>query len=93
MIREYAATCVTNAEQMAELAGWSAADADSVGFSSPVERRVRDALSARSPRTVDAIAKASGLSPAEVMGVLGTLDLAGAVRERERGWVLSPGVN
>lgn len=93
LIREYAATCVTNAEQMAELAGWSAADADSVVFSSPVERRVRDALSARSPRTVDAIAKASGLSPAEVMGVLGTLDLAGAVRERERGWVLSPGVN
>lgn len=93
LIREYAATCVTNAEQMAELAGWTAADAESAVFSSPSERRVRDAMSARSPRTIDAIAKASGLGPAEVMGVLGTLDLSGAVREHERGWILSPGMS
>lgn len=93
LIREYAATCVTNAEQMAELAGWTAADTEAAVFSSPSERRVRDAMSARSPRTIDAIAKASGLGPAEVMGVLGTLDLSGAVREHERGWILSPGMS
>lgn len=89
LIREYAATCVTNAEQMAELAGWSVADAQAETFASPQERRVLDALSRRSPRTIDAVAKASGLAPREVAGVLGTLDLAGAVQEREHGWVLS----
>lgn len=91
LIREYAATCVTNAEQMAELAGWSVADAQAEAFASPQERRVRDALSRRAPRTIDVIAKASGLAPREVAGVLGALDLAGAVQEREHGWVLSAG--
>jgi DNA processing protein len=91
LIREYAATCVTNAAQMAELAGWTAVDADAQAFASPEERRVRDVMSARSPRTVEALAKASGLSPREVSGVLGALDLAGAVEERERGWVLVGG--
>ncbi|WP_241160865.1 hypothetical protein [Plantibacter sp. PA-3-X8] len=91
LIREYAATCVTNAAQMAELAGWTAVDADAQAFASPEERRVRDVMSARSPRTVEALAKASGLSPREVTSVLGALDLAGAVEERERGWVLVGG--
>jgi len=74
---------------MAELAGWSAVDDQAEVFASPQERRVRDALSTRSPRTIDAIAKASGLGPQEVAGVLGVLDLVGAVHERERGWVLA----
>jgi len=89
LIREYAATCVTNAEQMAELAGWTTADPQEGAFASPKERRVRDALSARSPRTIEAVAKMAGLSPREVAGVLGMLDLAGAVRQGKRGWILS----
>ncbi len=68
-----------------------AVDADAQAFASPEERRVRDVMSACSPRTVEALAKASGLSPREVSGALGALDLAGAVEERERGWVLVPG--
>ncbi|MBF4568894.1 DNA-protecting protein DprA [Plantibacter sp. VKM Ac-2880] len=92
LIREYAATCVTNAEQMAELAGWAAADPQDGAFASPEERRVRDALSTRSPRTIEQIAKVAGLTPKEVAGVIGMLDLAGAVEEREHGWVLSASV-
>ena len=79
LIREYAATCVTNAEQMAELAGWTTADPQEGAFASPEERRVRDALSTRSPRTIKEIAKMAGLTPREVAGVIGMLDLAGAV--------------
>ncbi|HXH35322.1 MAG TPA: DNA-processing protein DprA [Plantibacter sp.] len=89
LIREYAATCVTNAEQMAELTGWDVADARAEAFASPRERRVRDALSLRTPRTIDVIAKTSGLAAREVAGVLGALDLVGVVHEREHGWVLS----
>jgi DNA processing protein len=91
LIREYAATCVTNAEQMAELAGWSASDDTGAAYASVEERRVRDAMSVRSARSVDAIAKESGLSVREVTGVLGALDLAGVVSEREHGWVLDAG--
>ncbi|WP_285035947.1 DNA-processing protein DprA [Plantibacter sp. ME-Dv--P-095] len=91
LIREYAATCVTNAEQMAELAGWSALDDTGEAYASVEERRVRDAMSVRSARSVDAIAKESGLSLREVTGVLGALDLAGVVSEREHGWVLHAG--
>ena len=49
--------------------------------------RVFDALSARSPRTVHDIARRAGLSVAAVQGSLGALDLDGAARERETGWV------
>lgn len=49
--------------------------------------RVFDALSARSPRTVHDVARRAGLSVAAVQGALGGLDLEGAARERENGWV------
>jgi len=80
---------VTNAEQMAELAGWTAVDPKEEAFASPQERRVRDALSTRSPRTIEEIAKVAGLMPKEVAGVIGMLDLAGVLEEREHGWVLT----
>ncbi|MGK9147357.1 DNA-processing protein DprA [Plantibacter flavus] len=89
LIREYAATCVTNAEQMAELAGWTAVDAQAEAFASPDEKRVRDTLSSRTPRTIEEIAKVSGLGQREVSAVLGALDLSGAVDERGHGWVLA----
>ncbi|MET0955913.1 MAG: DNA-processing protein DprA [Cryobacterium sp.] len=49
--------------------------------------RVFDALSVRAARVPADIARRSGLSTATVLGVLGTLDLEGAVRERATGWV------
>jgi DNA processing protein len=93
LIREYGAELVTNAAEMAELAGLEpAADgtpATRPGGWSQVETRVLDALSGRSPRGVEDIAQRSGLSLAETQAVLGALELEGAAVLRERGWVRS----
>ncbi|MEO7146961.1 MAG: DNA-processing protein DprA [Terrimesophilobacter sp.] len=93
LIREYDAVCVTNADEMAQLAPiLGAPDAparaeDRRSEISPEEVRVRDAMSSRSARTVDDIAARAGLSVATVQAALGIMQLAGAATERERGWV------
>lgn len=101
LLREYDAECVTNATEMAELAGVSprlarltladgVADADDctgAGLGRTGDQvRVFDALSARTARPVADIARRSGLSPSSVRGALGGLGLEGVVRERETGW-------
>ncbi|MBK4346162.1 DNA-protecting protein DprA [Lacisediminihabitans sp. G11-30] len=96
LIREYDATCVTNTDQMAELAPlgdgtalWPG-DPDPAGSaSSPTSDMVRviDALSTRAPRASHDIAARAGLSVAAVRAVLGALELEGTVAERERGWL------
>jgi DNA processing protein len=101
LIRDFDAVCVTSAEEMAELAPLAEqrttpdASPARAGSSdrSPDELRTLDALSTRSARRVDDIAARSGLSIAAVQGVLGALQLDGAVVERASGWVKtsSPG--
>ncbi|TFD55225.1 DNA-protecting protein DprA [Cryobacterium frigoriphilum] len=100
LIREYDAECVTNASEMAELAGVRPVAA---GLTIPVgdtatglteaglgrtsdQVRVFDALSVRSARPVADIARRSGLSLTSVRGALGGLGLEGVVRERASGW-------
>ncbi|MFC6355253.1 DNA-processing protein DprA [Luethyella okanaganae] len=97
LLREYDARCVSNAAEMAELVRSDDSGAGG-GAQSPgvrqtgEETRVIDALSARSPRVPLDIAQRSGLSTTTVLGTLGTLELAGIVRERHGGWVrASPG--
>ncbi|MET4582054.1 DNA processing protein [Conyzicola nivalis] len=92
LIRDYTAICVTNPDEMAELAPLETApalfsDASDPGSPSSDLVRLYDALSSRSPRTAADIAARSGLSIAEVQGLLGALELEGEVAERERGWV------
>lgn len=96
LLREFTALCVTNADEMAELAplasgGPPIAEAGSPpagpGRDSPSQVRVMDALSARSARAATDIAARSGMSVAEVQSVLGGLELEGVVREGERGWL------
>ena len=91
LIRDFDAVCVTNADEMAELApipgsGRQPLDGLREGASSE-EVRVFDALSTRSPRTTHDIAARCGLSVASVQAILGAAALAGSVVERERGWV------
>ena len=92
LIREYDAVLVTNAAEMAELAGETPAEPGSgeAGGRTAEETRVLDALSQRSPRTADDIAQRSGLSLATVQSVLGGLELDGAASLRDRGWVRTP---
>ena len=91
LIRDCGAELVTNAAEMAELAGFGpAVDEDRAsgprpGGWSQVETRVLDALSARSPRAVEDVAQRSGLSIAQTQAVLGALELEGAAALRERG--------
>jgi DNA processing protein len=48
--------------------------------------RVLDAMSARTPRAVEAIARESGLDPGRVRAELGVLQLEGRVRDGGAGW-------
>ena len=94
LIRDFDAVCVTNADEMAELApltpylDTNPGDATE-GVSSPSSdtMRVVDALSTRSPRTPDDIAARAGLAISRVQAVLGVLELEGRVRSRDRGWI------
>ncbi len=95
LIREFDAVCVTNADEMAELAplthgarnAQGEASANGSGEDSAEFLRIRDALSARSARSVDDVAARSGLSIATVQGALGTMQLEGSAAERAAGWV------
>jgi DNA processing protein len=100
LIRDYDAVCVTDPDQMAELApldhderAAARSDSQSRSESANVDEprstdtvRLLDALSARSARATDDIAARSGLSLATVRAELGMLELDGRVSESQRGW-------
>ncbi len=98
LIRESLVVCVTNADEMAELApldelveratpvvATASTEAPSAS-SNPTAARVADALSVRAPREASDIAARSGLSIADVRAELGRMQLEGDARESERGW-------
>jgi len=89
LIRDYAAVCVTNAAEMAELVDGLAepVSAREAAGRSPEQTRVLDALSGRAARALGDVAWRCGMSPASVGSVLGVLQLEGVVAEREHGWV------
>lgn len=92
MLREYDATCITSAADVRELLGLGGAVPlfdDTFGRTDD-HTRVRDALSTRSPRPVDDIARRSGMSPAEVEAILGILHLSGAALRDAHGWRAQP---
>jgi DNA processing protein len=88
LIREFDAVCVTDADEMAELAPLVAVSAPELDIGAPTsgERRVLDALSRRAPRDPLDLAARTGMSVAEVQAALGLLDLAGSARATDRGW-------
>jgi DNA processing protein len=90
LLREFDARCVTTSDEAAELLGLDAAhdarpqegDDDRTG-----ERtRVSDALSVRSWRTVDDVARRSGMDPAHVRAHLGVMALEGTVANEGMRW-------
>ncbi|MCP2030572.1 DNA processing protein [Okibacterium sp. HSC-33S16] len=95
LIREYGATCVTNADEMAELVDGGDAVAEplrpsetggAASFTSD-ELRVLDALTTRTGRPVADIARRTGLPIDVVQAVLGVLQIGGAVAEHQHGWI------
>ncbi|HEY0374543.1 MAG TPA: DNA-protecting protein DprA, partial [Amnibacterium sp.] len=89
LLREYDAVCVRDAADMAELVGDGNIAVPLDGLEPPVdpaERRVLDALGARS-RRVDDLARRAGLSTGETASVLALLALEGsAVEAPDGGW-------
>ena len=92
LIRDFGAICVTTPEEMAELmpslvvGDESESPLPGQGLSTD-ETRVLDALSARSPRDIDDVARRAGLAIASVRAVFGALEVDGVIAQRERGWV------
>jgi DNA processing protein len=94
LLRDQVATCVTDAAEVAELAGSLGVDAAParVGAAGetdgldPAGRAVLDALPTRAPASVASLARAAGLSVPEVLGGLGALELSGLAQPDGGGW-------
>lgn len=93
LLREFDAVCVTSGRDAAELAGLQAATGDapadapvaSVSALDDVER-VSAVLSRRVSRTVDDVARGSGIAIAEAEAALGLLLLEGRAARDGSGW-------
>ena len=92
LLREENAMCVTSADDAIELAGGDRGDAMlAYEPEDPSVVRVLDAIGMRRGRTVDEVARSSGLAVGETLGVLASLEIAEVVRRVESGWVRVPG--
>jgi DNA processing protein len=94
LLREFDAVCVTDAAEMAELAGLTVPAAGALA--NPPEEtkeiegtaiRLLDALSRRRARSPAELAASAGMSVRDVTAALGGLELSGTVAERPGGWV------
>jgi len=88
LLREFDAHCVTTADEVCELIGRSNAapiEAET-GKHTDDRTRVVDALSSRSWRAVDDVARRSGMAPADVRTHLGLLALEGTAESGGAGW-------
>lgn len=93
LLRDGTAVCVTDVEEVLELAAApghqvpeptvAAGLLDDLGHD---ERRVLDALPARSAAEVDNLVRVCGLGVRETLAALGMLEMAGRVRQVGSGW-------
>lgn len=95
LLREGAAVCVTDVEEVIELLPAAAVPdagtaglvgADDTSWLSPACLRVHDALSLRTGTREDAVAARAGLDGAAVRSALGLLELAGLAVRKDDGW-------
>ncbi|MCC2315360.1 DNA-processing protein DprA [Cellulomonas xiejunii] len=98
LLRDGVAVCVTDADEVVELAGNVGADLTPVPTGTdvrptdgldPVARRVHDGLSRRTARDAEQIAARAGTTPAQARAMLGLLELDGLARRVASGWVVS----
>jgi DNA processing protein len=86
LLREYDARCVTSADDVLELLGVGATSAPDGGDRTDDMTRVLDALSVRSPRHPEDIARRAGFAADEARGILALLELEGRARRGPEGW-------
>ncbi|BDZ63210.1 DNA-processing protein DprA [Agromyces mangrovi Wang et al. 2018] len=90
LLREYDAVCVTDASEMAELAGDTPPGSSAqplLGELAPDELRALDALAPRAACSVDDIARRAGLEPTRARAALAGLEALGAAATRDALWV------
>lgn len=94
LLRDGAAVCVTDAAEVAELAGALGDDAAASGVAPPaptdglddVDRLLVDALPVRQAAPLDAVARAAGLPVGATLGGLGRLELRGLAEQVDGRW-------
>lgn len=86
LLREYDARCVTSADDALELLGFGGTSAQDDGDRTDDMTRVLDALSVRSPRHPEDIARRAGFAADEARGLLALLELEGRARRGADGW-------
>lgn len=91
LLREYDAVCVTTAQEVRELWGEDAAPPVTAAREDPDRMRLLDALSARTPRPPEDLARRCGLTVERVRSVLGILELEGTAKRGDRGWTQASG--
>lgn len=88
LLREYAAVCVTNAQEVRELIGATSTAAQMTGANSdPDQTRLLDALSTRTSHSPKELARIAGLAEDRTRSLLGLLALEGAVMQSASGWL------
>ena len=98
LLRETPAVCVTSADEVLQLVSAGQTEGldprvapddgrDTLAEIHPFASRVIDALSERSPRTSERVARESGLARENTTAILGLLQMSGLVRERATGWI------
>lgn len=91
LIREKPVTLVTNADEMAALARDSSPGTGTISDQHSDAARLLDAMSPRAARSASDLAVRSGLAVSTIQALLGALELDGAARETERGWLRPSG--
>ncbi|WP_255437332.1 DNA-processing protein DprA [Cellulosimicrobium sp. TH-20] len=101
LLRDGVAVCVTDVDEVVELAGdlardaapaapapssWRAAHSAPYDDLDPVETRTWDALPLRAGATTEAMARAAGLAVTDVVGALGRLEARGLAERAPVGW-------
>lgn len=97
LLREGHAVCVTDADEVLELAGGAPADETAANEAAtvpvdrldPTTRRVLESLPLRSGVTVQALTRPAGLPAPVVLAGLGRLELAGLARQEGDRWCRS----
>lgn len=87
MLREYGAECITCADDVRALLGIADPSAAGVRDDRTSDAtRVLDALSRRSARPTEDVARRAGMAPEDAQSTLGLLALEGAVARTPEGW-------
>ena len=90
LLREFDAICVTSAREVRELWDDRVLIAPQTARADPDQIRLTDAMSRRTARDADDLARRSGLSAERVRSLLGLLALEGSVEQRQDGWRRTP---